>query len=141
MEATFFISHPRGAAGVLQYDDIPSEPIGEPLSMSSTGNLLALARAVMGEGGQSAVLKPLRDATCQSYPIVSFEPSVVRGLAGLADKEVDEVAARWLEFSDWEDGEIDLYELAQCIEELRTGLGEVRDLGERLFILLEEKAW
>ncbi len=141
MEATFFISHPRGAAGVLQYDDIPTEPIGEPLSMPSTANLIALAHAVLGEEAAGVALRPLRDATCQSYPIVSFEPAVIRGLATLKDSEIDEVAERWLEFSNWDDGEIDVYELSQCVEELRAGLAEVRDLGERLFILLEEKAW
>lgn len=141
MEATFFISKPAQAAGVLQYDDIPTEPIGEPLSMESTAGLAALARAVMGEDADAAGLRPLRDATCQSYPIVSFEPPVIRAIAQLKDSEIDEVAERWLEIAPWDDGEIDVYELSQCLEELREGLGRVRGLGERLYILLEEKAW
>ncbi|MDP6977347.1 MAG: hypothetical protein QF570_01950 [Myxococcota bacterium] len=141
MEVTFFISSASRAAGVMQYDDIPTEPIGEPLSMTSTQPLVALAQAVGGEARGAGSLRPLRDATCQSYPIVHFEPTVVRALASLKDSEIDPVAGQWLELANWEDGEIDLYELSQCVEELRAGLGRVRDLGERLYILLEEKAW
>ncbi len=141
MEATFFISSANRAAGVLQYDDIPTEPIGEPLSMTSTQPLVALARAVAGEERVASSLRPLRDATCQSYPIVQFEPVVVRALATLKDSEIDPVAELWLSLANWEEGEIDLYELSQCVEELRAGLGHVRDLAERLYILLEEKAW
>ncbi len=141
MEATFFISSAGRAAGVMQYDDIPTEPIGEPLSMMSTQPLIALARAVGGEALEAGSLRPLRDATCQSYPIVQFEPAVVRALATLKDSDIDQIAEQWLELANWEDGEIDLYELSQCVEDLRAGLGRVRDLGERLYILLEEKAW
>ncbi len=139
MEATFFIANPKQAAGVLQYDDIPTEVIGESIPISSPRALVALAAAVSGE--PQGPLQPLRDATCQSYPIFCFAGKIVRALASLKDGEIDPLAARWFEDAGWDEGEVDLHELGEFLQELRSGLAGVRDLGDRLFILLEEKAW
>lgn len=139
MEATFFIANQRQAAGVRQYDDIPTEPIGEPLPVASAKVLVALASALSGE--PQGPLQPLRDATCQSYPIFSFDPKVVGALVELKDEEVDAVAERWFAQACWPDGEVDLYELSEFLQQLRGSLGAVRNLGDRLFILLEEKAY
>jgi hypothetical protein len=139
MEATFFVSNQKQAVRVRHYDDLPVDPIGEPLRIPSTKALVALATALSGE--ESGPMRPLRDATCQSFPIFTFEPAVVRALAKLSDEDMDEIAQSWLEGANWNEGEVDLYELSDFLKDLQEGLGAIRNLGERLFILLEEKAY
>ncbi len=139
MEATFFVAKQQQAVGVLNYDDLPVEPIGEPLKIPSFKTLVALASAV--SGGAEDPIKPLRDATCQSFPIFSFEPSVVNALANAVEDDFDKIARLWLDTADWEDQGPDLYELSEFLKELKEGIGTIRNLGERLYILLEEKAY
>lgn len=139
MEATFFVANHREATAVRQYEDIQTEPLSEPLGIPTPATLVALATTISGAG--QAALQPLRDATCQSYPIFSFAPAVVRALRDLKEGEIDALAERWLELGGWREGDVDLYELGQVLQDLRAGLGGVRALGDRLFILLEEKAW
>ena len=90
MEATFFVAKQQQAIGVRQYDDLPVEPIGEPLEIPSFKTLVALAAAVSGDA--QGPMKPLRDATCQSFPIFSFEPSVIKALANATEDEIDDIA-------------------------------------------------
>ncbi len=139
MEATFFVSNQKQAVRVRHYDDLPVDPIGEPLSIPSTKALVALASALAGE--EQGPMRPLRDATCQSFPIFTFEPTVVRALAKLPEEKIDEIAQSWLDGANWDEGEVDLFELSDFIKELRDGLAAIRNLGEQLFILLEEKAY
>ena len=76
MEATFFVSNQKQAVRVRYYDDLPVDPIGEPLFIPSPKALVALASALSGR--EQGSMQPLRDATCQSFPIFTFEPGVVR---------------------------------------------------------------
>ena len=139
MEATFFVARHQQALGVRHYDDLPVEPIGEPLAISSFQTLAALASALCGE--EQGPMQPLRDATCQSFPIFNFEPGVVKALSNVSDADIDDIARQWLESAEWDDGDRDLYELSDFLKELREGIGAIRNLGERLYILLEEKAY
>ncbi len=139
MEATFFVANQQQAIGVRQYDDLPVDPIGDPLVVQSPKALGALAAAL--SGAESGSIQPLRDATCQSFPIFTFEPSVVRALVELPEDDLDAVAQAWLDAGNWNEGETDLYELTLVLRELQEGLGAIRNLGERLYILLEEKAY
>jgi len=139
MEATFFVSNQKQAVRVRQYDDLPVDPIGEPLCIPSLKALVALASALSGE--EQGPMQPLRDATCQSFPIFTFEPGVVRALANLSEESIDEIAQSWIERANWDEGDVDLHELSNFLKELQEGLGAIRNLGERLYILLEEKAY
>jgi hypothetical protein len=139
MEATFFVAKQQQAIGVRQYDDLPVEPIGEPLEIPSFKTLVALAAAVSGDA--QGPMKPLRDATCQSFPIFSFEPSVIKALANATEDEIDDIARLWLDDADWDDQGPDLYELSEFLRELKAGIGAIRNFGERLYILLEDKAY
>jgi hypothetical protein len=139
MEATFFVSNQKQAVRVRHYDDLPVDPIGEPLCIPSPKALVALASALSGH--EQGPMRPLRDATCQSFPIFTFEPGVVRALVNLSEEEVDEIAASWIDGANWDEGDVDLCELSDFLKELREGLGSIRNLGERLYILLEEKAY
>jgi hypothetical protein len=86
-------------------------------------------------------MQPLRDATCQSFPIFSFEPAVVRTIGRYSEDDIDNVAELWLETGAWDDGDADAYELSTFLKELQEGIGTIRNIGERLYILLEEKAY
>ena len=50
-------------------------------------------------------------------------------------------ADEWLDTAPWDDGDADIYELGSFLRELQEGLGTIRNIGERLYILLEEKAY
>jgi hypothetical protein len=139
MEATFFVAKQQQAVGVRHYDDLPVDPIGEPLQISSFKTLLALASAVSGT--EQGPIQPLRDATCQSFPIFTFEPGVVAALAKVDEADLDGIAQLWLDTADWDDQDPDLYELSDFLRDLQSGIGTIRNLGERLYILLEEKAY
>ncbi|MFP8871511.1 MAG: hypothetical protein VCB43_08840 [Myxococcota bacterium] len=139
MEATFFIAKQQQALGVRHFDDLPVDPVTEPLCIPSTKTLAALATVVLGQ--EQGAMQPLRDATCQSFPIFSFEPAVVRTIGRYSEDEIDNVAELWLETGAWDDGDADAYELSTFLTELQEGIGTIRNIGERLYILLEEKAY
>lgn len=139
MEATFFVANHRQAVGVRSFDDLPVDPVTDPLRIPSTRTLAALAQAVLGR--DLGPMQPLRDATCQSFPVLTLEPAVVRALGRTRDEDIDEIAQRWLELGAWEDGDVDLYELSLFLKELQEGVGTIRNIGERLYVLLEEKAF
>jgi len=139
MEATFFIAKQQQAVGVRHFDDLPVDPISEPLQIPSTKALIALATVLSGQ--DQGPMQPLRDATCQSFPIFTFEPTVVRAIARLSEDEIDGIAELWLDTEAWDDGDADIYELSTFLNELQEGIGTIRNLGERLYILLEEKAY
>ncbi len=139
MEATFFIARHQQAVGVRHFDDLPVDPVTEPLRIPSTKALISLASVVLGQ--DQGPMQPLRDATCQSFPIFTFEPAVVRTISRYSEEEIDDIAALWLDTSAWNDGDVDLYELSTFLKELQEGIGTIRNIGDRLYILLEEKAY
>lgn len=140
MEATFFVARHQQAVGIRHYDDLPVEPIGEPLEVVSFKTLIALTQALAGTD-QEGPLLPLRDATCQSFPIFTFPPSVAKALANVVEDDLDDIAQVWLESADWDEEGPELCELSDFLKELKVGIGAIRNLGERLYILLEEKAY
>jgi hypothetical protein len=136
MDATFFSTDLDRALGVLAYDDIPVDPAGEPLRVPSPAGVLALV-ALLG-GDRSRQSRPLRDATCRSFPIWDMGPHVVEGIAAADDAELDRIAVDWL--SELGEADTDVYELALLLAEVRAALRS-RAEGERLFVLLEERAY
>ena len=139
MEATFFVAKEQQAVGVRHFGDLPVDPVTDPLQIPSIKVLIALTSVVLGQ--DQGPMQPLRDATCQSFPIFAFEPPVVDAISRYSEQEIDGTARLWLDSAAWDDGDVDLYELSLFLKELRDGIGMIRNIDERLFILLEEKAY
>ena len=138
MEATFFTCPREDAVGVSAIDDLPCDPAGESIRIESTGVLSALARTLCGE--QASRVEPLRDATCRSFPVFEFAANVPQTLAELDESRIDEVAERWLADASWQGADIDLYETACLLAEIRQALRDSELPKAMLFVLLEEKA-
>ena len=138
MEATFFVCPREDAVGVGDIDDLPCEPAGEPVRIESTGVLAALARCLCGDA--ASAVEPLRDATCRSFPVFEFANSVPQALAALSAERIDEMAESWLADASWKDADIDLYEAACLLTEIRRSLRDRKAPEAMLFVLLEEKA-
>lgn len=138
MEATFFTCPRSDAVGVNAIDDLPCEPAGEPVRIESTQVLSALARSLCGKDARPVA--PLRDATCRSFPVFEFDSGVARALAALSEARIDEVAEAWLADESWRGADIDLYETASLLGEIRQALRESESADASLFVLLEEKA-
>ena len=138
MEATFFTCPREDAIGVSAIDDLPCEPAGEPVRIESTAVLSALARSLCGEGASR--VEPLRDATCRSFPVFEFTSNVPRTLAELAEARIDEIAESWLAVASWQGADIDLYETACLLADIRRALRASESPEAMLFVLLEEKA-
>jgi hypothetical protein len=139
MEATFFVAKQQQAVGVRHFGDLPADPVTEPLQIPSAEVLIALASVVLGR--DQGPMQPLRDATCQSFPIFTFEPAIVDTIGRYSEQEIDGTAQLWLDSAAWDDGDVDLYDLSLFLKELQDGIRMIRNIGERLFILLEEKAY
>lgn len=139
MEATFFVAKQQQAVGVRHFGDLPVDPVTDPLQIPSIKVLIALASVVLGQ--DQGPMQPLRDATCQSFPIFTFEPAVVDTISRYSEQEIDDAARLWLDSAAWDDGDVDLYELSLFLKELQDGIRMIRNIGERLYILLEEKAY
>ncbi len=138
MEATFFICRRERALGVRDIDGLPAEPVGEPLRGDATGALFALV-GILTSAARGAI-QPLRDATCQSFPVWSFAPEVVDALVAMSDPDIDRVAQAWLENETSQELDADAYELSLLLGELRQELSARDDSEMELFVLLEEKA-
>jgi len=120
---------------VASSDDLPSEPVADALHLDDPSPLLGIAHAL----GVAAKIHPLRDATCRSFPVWQLGREVTRCLAELDDEEIDDAAERWRKHSETS-LDADLYQLAGCLADLRNAVRN-SDSGERLFVLLEERAW
>jgi len=135
MDALFFLTRREDALGVASSDDLPSEPVADALRLDDPSPLRGLATAV----GVEARIRPLRDATCRSFPVWELGLEVARRIAGLADDAIDEAAVRWLKQAE-ASLDADLYELSSCLSDLRDAIRAGGD-AESLFVLLEERAW
>jgi len=135
MDALFFLCGREQALGVSASDDLPAEPVAEALQLDDPSPLLNLAEAL---GAESAI-RPLRDATCRSFPVWDLGDEVAAHIAALDDDEIDAAAERW-HAKGATCLDADLYELSSCLGDLRDALHS-RGAGERLFVLLEERAW
>ena len=138
MEATFFTCAREEAVGVSAIDDLPCEPAGEPVRIQSVDVLAALAHALSGDGARAVT--PLRDATCRSFPVFEFALEVPRTLAALPDAQIDETAESWLSDASWHGADVDLYQIASLLGDIRHALRDSDSRQARLFVLLEEKA-
>ena len=138
MDAIFFACLREHAIGVGTADDLPCEPAGEPVRINSPGVLAALARILSGDG--ASAVKPLRDATCRSFPVFEFASEVARRLAALPAPRIDETAESWLADACCQGADIDLHETACLLTDIRDALRDSETREERLFVLLEEKA-
>jgi len=131
----FFLTRREDALGVASSDDLPSEPVADALRLADPSPLSGLVDAV----GAETRIRPLRDATCRSFPVWELGHEVARRIAGLEDAAIDAAAERWLKHAETS-LDADLYELASCLTELRDAIRAGGD-SESLFVLLEERAW
>jgi hypothetical protein len=138
MDAIFFSCLKAAATGVASSDDLPSEPVTDPLQVADPSPLVDLAHLLAIEPPP----RPLRDATCRSFPVWSLGRSLAARIGSLDDEEIDALAEAWRKQSG-SSLDADLYELSSCLTDLRTAvrLSESGESGESLFVLLEERAW
>ncbi len=140
LDATFFSTEPDRALGVFAYDDLPVDPAGDPLRVPSPACVLALVELLGGDRKRQA--RPLRDATCRSFPIWDMGPQVVARIAVADDAALDRIAEGWFAaIRDVEaDADTDAYELASLLVEVRAALRDAAH-GASLFVLMEERAY
>ena len=118
MEIVFFLARPEQARGVASSDDLPGEPAAEPVEADGPDALAGLAAALELEG---PAVRPLRDATCRSYPVWRLARPLCERLARLSDAEIDAAAERWRPRAD-----ADLHERAIKIGTRKVGAAEPR---------------
>jgi hypothetical protein len=135
MDALFFLTRRDDALGVASSDDLPCEPVADPLRLEDPSPLAGLAEVL----GADARIRPLRDATCRSFPVWELGAELTRRIAALGDDGIDDVAERWRKHSGGS-LDADLYEVATCLVDLRNA-ARPAEAGETLFALLEERAW
>jgi hypothetical protein len=135
MDALFFLSRGEDALGVASSHDLPVEPIGAPLRIEDPSPLAGLSLVL----GVERRARPLRDATCRSFPVWELGRDLTRRIGGLDDADLDRAAEQWLKH-DETSLDADLYELASCLGDLRDAI-RAAEREEALFVLLEERAW
>jgi hypothetical protein len=134
LDATFFTTEPERAQGVATFDDLPVDPAGDALRGASPAALLALVALLGGDPERQA--RPLRDATCRSFPIWDLGLAASARIAAAGDAEIDGLASAWL-------GQVaaldaDAHEVAELLGEIRAALRAGPE-GARVFALLEER--
>ena len=135
MDALFFLARGGDALGVTSSHDLPVDPAAAPLRLEDPSPLAGLAHVLDIERRA----RPLRDATCQSFPVWELGRDLTRRIAALGDAEIEDVAERWLKH-DETSLDADLFELTTCLADLREAI-RAAERGESLFVLLEERAW
>jgi hypothetical protein len=134
MHAVFFVARREDALGVTSSHDLPAEPAAEPLRLDDPTPLEAFG-ACLGAGAR---LRPMRDATCRSFPVFEVTRAAARRVAELDDEAIDATASHWKRLAAHR-VDADPWELAGRLQDLRTAL-RTRAQGERLFVLLEDRA-
>ena len=135
MDAIFFSCLKAAAIGVGSSDDLPCDPATEPLRLSDLSPLVSLAHLL----GVEDPPRPLRDATCRSFPVWTLGSELASQIRSLDDGAIDALAESWQKQSG-SSLDADLFELCTCLADLRRALRGCDD-GESLFVLLEERAW
>lgn len=135
MDALFFLTRRDEALGVTSSDDLPSEPVADALRLEDPSPLTGLADLL----DTSSRARPLRDATCRSFPVWELGLELTRRIASLDDEEIDDLAERWQKNAETS-LDADLYEIAGCLGDLREAILRGSE-AESLFVLLEERAW
>ena len=143
MDAVFFIAERADACRVGSSSELLSDPVGDPLRLADPMPLVGLAEAL----GVEHRVRPLRDATCRSFPVWDLGREIPIRLAVLDETEIDETAEQWHK-SYPASFDADLYELTTCLTDLREASCEVLrnamgegNSAEALFVLLEERAF
>lgn len=136
MEAVFFVSRSDDALRVTSSRDLSAEAAADPLRIEEPSPLAGLARVL----GARHTPRPLRDATCRSFPVWDLGADLARRIAALDDAEIDDAAERWQKH-DETSLDADCWELACCLGDLREALRQRAAPDERLFALLEERPW
>ncbi len=139
MEAVFFAASADLAGGVRGSEDLVDDPAADPLAVSGLGALRPLAGLLAPD--DPAGFEQLRDATCQSFPVWRLGLAATRVLRALSDSAIDSTADRWLEASAGQMSDVDHYELATRLTQMRDALNEEPEAELRLFVLLEERAF
>jgi len=134
MHAVFFLARREDALGVASSHDLPADPATEPLRLDDPTPLQAFGACL----GESARLRAVRDASCRSFPVFEVTRAAARRVAALDDEAIDEAAAHWKRLAA-DRVDADPWELAGRLQDLRTAL-RTRAQGERLFVLLEDRA-
>jgi hypothetical protein len=135
MDAIFFSCPTAAAAGVASSDDLPCEPVTEALRLADPSPLVALAHLLAVESPP----RPLRDATCRSFPVWALGHTLAARVQSLTGEEIDALAESWHRQCG-SSLDADLYELCTCLADLRAAAKRC-EAGEGLFVLLEERAW
>lgn len=135
MDALFFWARREDALGVASSDDLPVEPAADALRFDGSSPIAVLGE-VLGVGSHA---RPLRDATCRSFPVWELDAALLQRIEALDDSEIDGAAEAW-HAHEGSRLDADLYELACCLRDLREAI-HTGDAGEALFVLLEERAW
>ena len=138
MEAIVFSSTAAGATRIRSADDLEAEFVAEPLVVSSPRVFALLAQAAGLE--EIAALIPLRDATCQSFPVWILARALSESLAELSEDQMENLIERWREGLGDEALDADPYELSIWIAEIQAAWQESERADEQLFVLFEEKA-
>ncbi len=138
MEAIVFGSTTDLATRIRSADDLDAEFVAEPLVVSSLRVFAILARAAGLEN--AAALEPLRDATCQSFPVWIVAKALSESLVGLSADQLDDLVERWREGLGDEALEADPHELSTWLAETQEAVQESEGADEQLFVLFEEKA-
>lgn len=135
MDALFFLARREAAVGVASSHDLPSEPAADALRLENPSALAGLA----GVLGVEKRIRPLRDATCRSFPVWDLGAELTARIGALDDAQLDAAAERWHK-NDATCLDADWSELADCLGDLRAAI-RAREWGTTLFALLEERAW
>ncbi len=91
MDALFFLTRREDALNVASSDDLPWEPVTDALRLEDPSPLVGLAEVL----GVEPRVRPLRDATCRSFPVWDLGSEITRRIAGLDDTEIEDAAERW----------------------------------------------
>lgn len=135
MDALFFLACREDAMGVSASDDLPSAPVANALRLENPSALRELALILEVERPP----RPLRDATCRSFPVWELGPALSNRICALSNAAIDDTAEQWQKSAETS-LDADLYELAGCLGDLREAL-RASAASESLYVLLEERAW
>jgi hypothetical protein len=137
LEAIFFVDRTSGAIGVASSADLAVDPACESLRLRSPAALLALAR-ILGPNAQPAV-EPLRDATCQSFPVWIFAREARDALVNASDETLERIGDQWWDAITADEVDAESYELAERLQQLQAELCSAEP-DAQLLVLLEQKA-
>ena len=111
------------------------------LRLSSPAALIALARILRpGDPADSPpAVEPLRDASCQAFPVWIYERAASKALASADAAALERLSDQWWDGVDADDVDANAYELAERLQQLQAEL-RAAEPDAQLLVLLEQKA-